>query len=71
MAKKPTKKPAEAVTSADPHTGSAAWAVSAFADGRAVRRASWLGAKTLDPSHHESRIVLHRDDLLARDWVFA
>lgn len=62
---------AEAVTSADPHTGSAAWAVRAFAGGSAVRRASWIGAKALDPNHHEGRIILHRDDLMARDWVFA
>lgn len=57
--------------SCDPHTGSSAWAMDRFSAGYAVRRATWMGAKTLDPSHPEGRIILHRDDLLARDWVFA
>lgn len=48
--------------------GSFVWAAEHIVNGRTVRRACWLGNKTIgtvDPS----RNILENEDFLAHDWV--
>ena len=44
------------------------WAARQIVNGRTVRRASWLGAKTIC-ALHPSRNILENEDFLADDWV--
>lgn len=44
------------------------WAAEHIVNGNTVRRASWLGNKSIGITH-PSRNILENEDFLAQDWV--